>query len=301
MKFLQKYRKKIVVTHNAKFHADDVFSVAALSILFDGKIEVIRTRDEKYFADADVVLDVGMKHDGECLFDHHQPGGAGERENGIQYAAFGLIWKKFGRKLVQSDEAFMKFDQKIVQIIDADDNGKKIFAPIAVGDVKVYGLPEIVDSFNPLQTTEPGFADYDEAFLKAVTFVRQIIVNEIRKIDDAVEGKRKAFEDYAKSEDKRFVVQSSRYSFGDAFDDVPELLYVVGQRGPEEWAVVGLRKDVSDYSPKKPFPEAWAGKRGEELEKITGVKGARFCHRGRFVVFGESRESAIALTKLALQ
>ena len=84
-----------IVTHNAKFHTDDVFAVATLLILYPGA-EVIRTRDESIIKMADIVVDVGQVYDaGNNRFDHHQVGGAGKRENGIQYASFGLVWKKF--------------------------------------------------------------------------------------------------------------------------------------------------------------------------------------------------------------
>ena len=40
---------------------------------------------------ADIVIDVGGQYDPDAgRFDHHQRGGAGERENGIPYSSFGL-------------------------------------------------------------------------------------------------------------------------------------------------------------------------------------------------------------------
>ena len=46
-----------IVTHNAKFHTDDVFAVATLLVLYpDAKI--IRTRDEALVKTADIVVDV---------------------------------------------------------------------------------------------------------------------------------------------------------------------------------------------------------------------------------------------------
>ena len=56
-------KKKIVVTHNGTFHADDIFSAATLSILLDGKIKIIRTRDAEIISKADYVFDVGGEYD----------------------------------------------------------------------------------------------------------------------------------------------------------------------------------------------------------------------------------------------
>lgn len=72
--------EKKIVTHNGNFHADDVFSIAALKSIFTS-IKLIRTRDVELIAKADIVVDVGGEHDAETdRFDHHQRGGAGERE-----------------------------------------------------------------------------------------------------------------------------------------------------------------------------------------------------------------------------
>ena len=70
-------------THSGKFHADDVFSAALLTILNpDIKIE----RGFEVPEDFDgIVFDIGF---GE--FDHHQQDRA-VRENNIPYAAFGLL------------------------------------------------------------------------------------------------------------------------------------------------------------------------------------------------------------------
>ena len=76
---------KTIVTHGGKFHADDVFSVAALTHLFPDA-QVVRTRDAKLIAAADIVVDVGQEYDAASgRFDHHQRGGAGARDNGIPY------------------------------------------------------------------------------------------------------------------------------------------------------------------------------------------------------------------------
>ena len=71
---------KTIVTHNGNFHADDVFSIAAFKLILPS-FRLIRTRDSELIAKADIVLDVGGEYDPDSdRFDHHQRGGAGERE-----------------------------------------------------------------------------------------------------------------------------------------------------------------------------------------------------------------------------
>ena len=55
--------KKIVITHDGNFHPDDVFAVATISLLNDGKIKVIRSRDYSLYEKADYVLDTGDVYD----------------------------------------------------------------------------------------------------------------------------------------------------------------------------------------------------------------------------------------------
>ena len=82
------------VTHAGKFHADEVFGTIVLEKVF-GNIDIIRLPEVDAFnLDGKLVFDIGGDK-----FDHHQIGGNGKRQNGIMYAAFGLLWKEFGTNL----------------------------------------------------------------------------------------------------------------------------------------------------------------------------------------------------------
>jgi len=63
--------KITVCTHSGEFHADDVFAVAILKLVF-GDINIVRSRDKTKIAEADIVVDVGEIYDkNENRFDHH--------------------------------------------------------------------------------------------------------------------------------------------------------------------------------------------------------------------------------------
>ena len=49
-----------------------------------------------------------------------------------------------------------------------------------------------------------------------------------------------------------------------------------------------------------PLPEAWAGLQDEELKKATGIPGAIFCHKGRFISVWETKEDALQALKKIL-
>src|SRR3990167_7769204 len=126
-----------IITHSGSFQADDIFAVAIL-LLAVGESEVIRTRDKDQIAAADYVVDVGMVYDpAQNRFDHHQPGGAGERPNGIPYASCGLVWKEFGEMLAGGKEEADLIDTNLMQPLDAHDNG------VAIADDRFKGVRAI--------------------------------------------------------------------------------------------------------------------------------------------------------------
>ncbi|NCC71203.1 MYG1 family protein, partial [bacterium] len=136
----------LIVTHNEKFHADEIFACASLLLIFPDS-EIIRSRDENDFRKADIRVDVGEKNNPETLdFDHHQRGGAGYRENGFPYASFGLVWKEFGKKICKNEEISKKIDRKLVQTIDALDFGYDFFT---YSDIYPYTISDMISAFNP--------------------------------------------------------------------------------------------------------------------------------------------------------
>ena len=63
--------KKTVAVHSGNFHADEIFSVAALSVLLNQDIKIIRTREEGVLSSADYLFDVGGVYDpAKNKFDH---------------------------------------------------------------------------------------------------------------------------------------------------------------------------------------------------------------------------------------
>ena len=202
----------IIVTHNDKFHADDVFAMATLRILFGEKIQkVIRTRDEFIIKDADIVFDVGGIYNPDLnRFDHHQNESAGERENKIPYASFGLVWKKWGSEICKSEDVAKLVDKKIVQPIDASDN--------------VVSLYSLCGAFGSTWKEENN---YDEIFFEIVDIAEKILRREIKIAQDKFEAVPFVEDAYLKSEDKRIVVLENYYPWHDTLSKYEEILFVI--------------------------------------------------------------------------
>ncbi len=288
-------KKKIVVTHNGTFHADDIFSAATLSILLDGKIKIIRTRDTEVISKADFVFDVGGEYDpSRNRFDHHQHGGAGSRENGIPYAAFGLVWKTYGEHVCGSKQIADILDEKLVQFIDANDNGVDVVGLKTV--VAPYLIQDVFYSFRP--SWKEGEV-YDESFMKMVTLAREVLLREILKMNHALLAQSIIRDAYNKAEDKRVVILDGHYPWGETLGEYPEPLFVVFPK-VGTWRVECIRKQRYSFENRKSLPEAWAGLRDEDLAQVTGVPDAIFCHNGRFLAVAKSKEGALLLAQKAL-
>ncbi len=293
------FQKKIkIVTHNGFFHTDDVFSAALLEIVFDRKLTFTRTRDVKLVEEADYVFDIGGIHDPiKNRFDHHQPGGAGKRENGIPYASFGLLWKNFGEQITASKQAAIFVEEKLVMPVDALDNGKEIFAPIP-GGIEAYLLENVVNSFRP--TWKESEDEMDECFRKAVVFAKALLVREVKRAKDKLEALLIVEKAYATALDKRVIVFDRKYPWDEVIKKYPDPLFVVHPI-LDNWRVYTVRKNGTHFQNRKDFHKAWAGKRDEELAHITGVPDAVFCHNGLFLAVAKTKQGALRLAQLALQ
>lgn len=287
MKFFNK--KKILVTHNSTFHADDVFATAALAILYKDNIRIIRTRDEELIRTADVVYDVGGIDDPLTdRFDHHQIGGAGKRTNGIPYAAFGLVWKKYGETICGSSKCAVKIDEHLVQAIDANDNGMDLFKDAT--SVSPYLIQNAFYSFRPSWKEDQ---DYDKAFMKAVNIAKQILEREIKKTRDAIDGEALVHEAYSKSEDKRLLILDTKLPWEEVATSMGDPLIVVAPRPDGKWKAEAVFLKQGSIERKIKFPASWAGLRDQALAEESGVPDAVFCHNGLFMVVSLSKQGAI--------
>jgi len=288
-----------VVTHDGGFHADDVFGVAALQLKFGIEaISVTRSRNQETIDAADIVLDVGGVYDvASNRFDHHQIG-APVRENGIPYAAFGLVWKTFGADICGSETVAQKIEENIVQSIDASDNGIATYT-LNEYQLRPSDIDTIVSSYLPPWGSEQS---PDDTFLDAVAFAREFLVRSIARTQAKQEMKRIAEETYGAAEDKSlliFSVPMGRGPFID-YDDVKVIVYPSDASANGRWNAGAVPVGPSEFKTRVEFPESWAGLRDDELVTVSGIADALFCHKGRFLFVAGSKEGAIAAAKFAL-
>jgi uncharacterized UPF0160 family protein len=301
MKILDLFKKKkLVITHNGGYHADDVFACAALSILEKGNIKIIRTRDPKLIEKGDYVVDVGRIYDeNKNRFDHHQKEGAGKRQNGILYASFGLVWKKYGRDIAGSAISAQKIDEKIAMPIDAIDNGQDIAKPIYEG-VRSYSVGNVFGIFMP--TWQEPWINTEKAFYESMELAKKIIGREVVIAKSELEAQGQIETAYKNSANKQILVLGRHYPESDFISAFPEVVYIIRPRddGGVSWSVKAVRKDSSSFENKKNLPLSWGGLEDKALQQATGVPDAIFCHKALFLASAKSREGAIRLAQIAL-
>jgi len=282
-----------VVTHNGNFHADDVFSIAVLKHVYPS-FNLVRTRDKALMDSADIVIDVGGQYDSDAgRFDHHQRGGAGERENGIPYSSFGLVWQKYGLALCDNNQAVAdRVDAGLVSTIDAIDCGH------VEGVQQGISLSQTISMYNPTWEESPEF---DKCFDEAVEFASRMLTRFIASASGSVNAKAIVAKAIESAEDPRVIVLEKYTPWKKTVHILSsEALYMVYPSHSGQWILQTVPVEPGSFEDRKSLPKAWAGLSDEDFQVKTGLDDAVFCHNGLFIAGTKSFESTMKLAEVAL-
>ena len=285
---------KTIATHNGNFHADDVFSIAAFKSIFPS-FKLVRTRDLELIAKADIVIDVGGEYDSDTdRFDHHQRGGAGERENGIPYSSFGLIWQKYGLEICQGNQDVANaVDAGLVSMIDAIDCGH------VEGVSKGISLSQTISMFNPTWQEDSHF---DTCFDEAVDFASRVLTRFIASANGGISAKEIVAKAIDNAEDPRVIVLEKYTPWKRTVHALSEeALYMIYPSQTGQWRIQTVPVELDSFEDRKSLPKQWAGLSDKELKEVTGIDDAMFCHNGLFIAGAESFESTMKMASIALK
>ena len=285
------------ITHSGEFHADEVFATVILKRIID-TIIICRTEYiPRELKENVIVYDIGYGK-----FDHHQKGGNGIRENGIPFAACGLIWKSYGLTILKNyqnpEEIFKMIDKELVQGIDAVDNGMPQYSSQLQN---AMNISQCIEEFNPVWNSNK---DADLYFLEAVDFAEKIFNNKIEHVLSKLQAKEiveRAIED---SSNHIMILQN----------DLPWQEFVLtskNQKAKKIYMVVYPSKrggynlkcvpdKLGGFGQRKSVPKSWLGLKNEEYQKITGVRTATFCHPAGFCGGAKTLYDTVQLAKLAI-
>jgi uncharacterized UPF0160 family protein len=279
-------------THDGTFHADEV-TACALLIVFDliDENKIIRTRKKELLDQCEYVCDVGGIYDPpEKLFDHHQAEYQGN------FSSAGMVLLHLQETHVISKQAYDFFNHSIIMGVDAHDNGR---------DPQIAGLctySHVVSNFTPIQNDAAPSAQ-DAAFFQALDFVKH---------------------HFMRLSERYLYMQSCRQIVAEAMKTKEECLMfdrgipwleiffeLNGEEHPakfvimpsgKHWKLRGIPPTLEERMKVRfPLPLEWAGLLEEELKEISGIQGAIFCHKGRFISVWNTKEDAIKALNYTLK
>ncbi len=302
-------RKPTLVTHNGKFHCDEVLAYvvlcAARGLAVPGTDHtLIRTRDAATIASADIVWDVGTVFDeAACRFDHHQRG-APTRPDGTPFSAAGLVWRVHGVRAVASmlppDAVSFaagianELDESVVRRVDLVDNGL-VRAPDPLN------LTALIGDLNPKWDELQDGATLDARFLQAAALARGVLERRVDAIRARFAAEAHVLAAFRASADKRILTLDRGMPWKAAvFAHQLPVIYCVSPVPNGNWVVEAMPPEPGSFAQKMPLPEAWAGLEHEALAAVSGVPDAVFVHLRRFMGAARSRGGALALAQLAL-
>lgn len=263
------------VTHNGRFHADDVFSAALLEILNpDIHISRVPSIPENF---SGLVFDLS-----NGTFDHHNSN-MKYRDNGVPYASFGLLWKEYGHTLV-SKSAAKTFDESFIQPLDSQDN---------------YGgnnmLCRAITQANPKWDS---LDDPDECFFKVVEWAKFILCNEIESMN-STERAVKIVKEALANHNNGIVTLHIGVPWKSTL--IPEpVFFVIYPSARGGFNAQAVPKSIDSNECKMYFPKTWRGQT-DELAEISGIPNLIFCHSSGYLISANSVEAATKACEAAIK
>lgn len=283
-------KQRTVATHDGPFHADEV-TACALLLLFDlvDHGGIVRSRDPAKLEECEFVCDVGGIYDAAAKrFDHHQVDYTGA------LSSAGMVLRYLLESGVIDQEIYDLLHNNVVHGVDLHDTG---VAPQFVG---VCTFSHVVSNMLPVEYHAPA-EKTEAAFHRAVDFVVGHLERMIGRFRfnlscrEAVESVMERSEELLLF-DRELPWLENFFALGG--ESHPALFVVMPAGG--QWKVRGVPPtEARRMEVRRPLPEQWAGLLGDELERISGIEGAVFCHKARFISVWESLESALLAAQRA--
>ncbi|MDH4442203.1 MAG: MYG1 family protein [Rhizobium sp.] len=297
-----------LVTHNGGFHADELLSSVILTRLFP-EARIVRSRARDWITPSGdrIIYDVGGIYDPAAqIFDHHQRG-APLREDGQPYSSFGLVWKHYGQAYLaalgvpETDIAAIHsgFDSKFVLPVDLMDNGA--LSPASAGALAGLTLPSLLETLKPVFDDRDPDSE-DRSFHAALAIARALVEAGIAQRAAKCRAEALVIDAIGATGERRVLELPMGMPFRPAVvkTGADHLLFVVHPRD-KDWCITGIRRADEGFELRADLPAAWAGLSNGDLEAVCGVKGASFCHNGRFIAAASSREAILAMADLAVE
>ncbi|MBI2743504.1 MAG: MYG1 family protein [Chlamydiales bacterium] len=281
-----------VGTHDGSFHADEV-TACALLILFGlvDRDKVVRTRSEELLAQCEYVCDVGGIYDpAKKRFDHHQISYKGDMSS----AGMVLLYLKDSGKIDSATYDF--FNRSLILGVDAHDTGRSS-TPVGTATFSI-----VIANFVP-PTYEAEEAIQNEAFNQALEFVLGHLKRLLERYRYILACRKLVEESMAASLPYLFFEKPIPWleSFFELGGERHPALFVI-MPSSEGWKLRAIPPNSEERMKlRRALPEPWGGLRDQELERVSGIDGAVFCHKGRFISIWKTKEAVFKALEKSLK
>lgn len=240
---------------------------------------------------------------------------------GLIYAHYGErviteILKKLNSELTktQLSSIFLKIYQSFIQEIDGIDNGVPQFDGEPQYRINTH-LSNRVKTFNPGWTEDMTPEEIDEKFHEAKEYVGREFFDKVQYFGTSWLPARKIVE---KAVTDRFSVHSSgeiielerfcpwqehlrEIERSDEFQAQNiNIKYVLFNSGASDFRVQCVPVKEGSFVCRKFLHKAWFGIRDEELEKVSGIEGIKFCHVTGFIGGHKTRDGTLKMAEMSL-
>lgn len=288
-----------LITHDGKFHPDDVFSTVFMSKYIENpclyRIGVGPVENTNA-----IVYDVGFGR-----FDHHGPDAKRRPNSNLKYCSFGLLWTEYGKDYLTKnnyeyvDELYSTIEEILVKQIDGIDNG--IFPEINA-EYKLLDLDKIIDMFNPTWEENP---DTDINFANALNTAEIIFDNIIRTEYSKIKATKKVLSKISTVKDNILILdeylpyQHAIFTSEDPLAKEIKIIILPSNRGGYCIKPITISEESKELLIN--FPKEYCGLHDEELANLSGIKTAKFVHSSGFLASTKTLEDAILLAHKALE
>lgn len=277
-------------THDGTFHADEV-TACALLLLFNliDVNTVVRTRDLAVLQDCEYVCDVGGIYDPKLKrFDHHQISYQGE------YSSAGMVLQYLFDEKIINEKEYHLFNNSLVRGVDAFDNGR------VTANLGYCSFSNIISNFLPIKYNASE-EEMNNAFFEVVHLTHGHLKRLYERYKynlscgHLVEEAMKKYTNCLIFEES-IPWMESFFELGGADHPAHYILMPTANH----WKLRCIPPSQEEkLKVREPLPKRWEGLLDEELKKVTGINGAIFCHKGRFISVWETKEDALKALELA--
>ncbi|KAI5176912.1 hypothetical protein NEFER01_0237 [Nematocida sp. LUAm1] len=332
-----KDREIKIVTHDGRFHLDDVLACHILTTIYKNAY-VVRTRDADIINSGVYVFDVGGEYAPEKgRFDHHQRGfdiPFDSSISDIKMSSAGMVYKHFGKEYLrlqekseelsseELDEIYERIYCEYILSVDAEDNGVD---PAENCKYKARTIGDSVNDMNPRSMPQSLSREKQDkirhnAFMEAVQWVGdefkrscQSFIAEQKATREVLDPKNHKI--FGNGDEGRFIVFSVLGASRQIVQNYNRrtkkniLLYLSPHYSNTEniksmkYSITSVNKENCAFSPLCPLPVAWRGYRSDHFMKseIIEEHDIFFVHASGFFGIGDNLECSKYMAEEAIK